>query len=92
MSVNKLEFNPENAARTQFIQDKIARAVLPFRENTEAALVVIALVRCARILLDLYPAKARGELLEVITLYLTGETPMVIDTPDLDTLTKFRKH
>lgn len=92
MSVNKLEFNAENAARTQFIQDKIARAVLPFRENTEAALVVIALVRCARILLDLYPAKARGELLEVITLYLTGETPMVIDTPDLDTLTKFRKH
>lgn len=92
MSVNKLEFNEENAARTQWIQDKIARAVLPFRENTEAAIVVLALIRCARILLDLYPKQARADLLEVIVLYLTGSTPAVIDTPDLSVLTKFQKH
>ncbi len=73
----KLEFNAENLERMAHVQTLIERAVLPFRENTEAAIVVFALIRVARFLLNLYPEKVRAELLEIISLYLKDEARVV---------------
>lgn len=59
--------------RMHFMQSEIAKAILPYRENTEAAIVVMALMRVARILLRLYPEPVRGELLSACVAYLQGK-------------------
>ena len=56
--------------RMAFIQREVEKAVIPYRENTEAAIVVGALMRVARILLDLYPEGLRAELVEAASAYL----------------------
>lgn len=88
--MSKLEFSKANVDRMVHVQEQIERAVLPFRENTEAAIVVLALMRVARKLLDLYSAKTRGELRDVIDLYLSGDAPAPIHTPTSRLLTKFK--
>ena len=72
-----LEFSAENLARMKHVQGKITRSILPFRENTEAALVILALVGCVKILLDLYNPAARGELVEVIIAFLGNDSRIV---------------
>lgn len=41
--------------------------------RVEAGIAAFACVRCARILLDLYPDTIRGELLEVVVAFLRRE-------------------
>lgn len=71
-----LDFNTEAGEQMRKVQAVITAAVIPFRENTEAAIVVFALVRCARILLSLYPEKVRLELVSVLCDFLENR-----DTP-----------
>lgn len=54
-----LKLKPDAGDRMKHIEGEIARAVLPYRENTEAFIVVCALVRVARLLLQRYPMKTR---------------------------------
>lgn len=65
---------PESKVRMRQVDVEVAKAVVQFRENTEAAIVVFALTRVAKQLLDKYPPNTRRTLLqEVIIPYLYGE-------------------
>src|SRR5688572_9491125 len=54
----------EDIERMIHVQHTIERAIMPFRENTEAAIVIMAMMRIARILLGLYPMNVRRALVE----------------------------
>lgn len=68
-----IEFKPEDFARMKNAQGEIVKAIVPYSENTEAALVIFALCRCAKIMLDLYPPAKRAALVEVIVGFLQGD-------------------
>jgi hypothetical protein len=55
------------------IQREVERVLLQYRENTEAAIVVSALMRCARILIRQYPERAQKDLLTVTIAFLRGD-------------------
>jgi hypothetical protein len=76
-----LEFNDERFTQMRAVQGEVVKALLPFRERTEAAIVVFALIRAARVMLRLYPKKTQVELLEAIVPYLEGKAEM----PDTST-------
>ncbi len=59
-----------DVGRMNAVQQEIEKAVIPFRENTEAAIVAAALVRVARKLIDLYHPEARRAVTEVTVAYL----------------------
>lgn len=73
----QLEFNAENLEQMQHVQRQITKAILPYRDNTEAALVILALVGAAKILLDLYNPQSRAELAEVITAHLVNDSRII---------------
>jgi hypothetical protein len=68
-----IEFKQADFDRMRHVQGEITKAVFPYRETVEAALVIFALCRCAKILLDLYPPAKRAVLAEVITGFLAGD-------------------
>lgn len=59
--------------QVNFLQREIEKAVLPYRENTEAALVIAALNRVSRILLRLYPEELQQQLILATVAYLKGQ-------------------
>lgn len=65
---------PGASEKLKHIDGVITKAVVPYRENTEAAIVAFSLIRVARILLRLYPKHAREVLVnEVIVPFLREE-------------------
>lgn len=71
-----LEFNNADAEQMKKVQAIVTSALMPFRHQVEAALVIFALVRCARILLNLYPEHVQRQLLGVLCDFLENrETP-----------------
>lgn len=74
-----IKFEQVDLERMLFVQAEIAKTILPYRQNTEASLVIFALVRCAKILLDLYPPETREQLAEVVIYFLRGGK----DNPEL---------
>jgi hypothetical protein len=65
---------PESAQQMKRIDNVVATTVKPFRGTTETAIIVFALVRVARMLLNLYPPNVQKELLQdVIVPFLHGE-------------------
>jgi len=90
-----LEFNAENLERMKHVQREVTKSILPYRENTEAALVVLALVGAVKILLDLYNPQARAELVEVIVAFLANDrraTPTIVDAESKGFLSRFLTH
>lgn len=89
-----LEFSAENLKRMKFVQREITRAILPYRENTEAALVILALVGAVKILLDLYNPNARAELVEVVVAFLANDkrAKTIVDPGAKSFLSKFLIH
>lgn len=89
-----LEFSSENLDRMKHVQAEIAKAILPYRENTEAALVILALVGAVKILLDLYNPNARAELSEVIVAFLVNDKrSRVVAAPETKSLlSRFLTH
>jgi hypothetical protein len=69
-----LQFREEDFDRMQEVQTRVVRTLLPFRENTEAGLIVFALVRCARTLLRCYPEETRKQLTRLCVDFLEGRT------------------
>ncbi len=69
-------FKPGDEDRMKHIENEIAREVVKYRENTETAIVVFALVRVARALLRKYRNKTtREQLLEDVAIpFLRGHT------------------
>lgn len=65
--------------RMNFLEAEITKAILPYRENTEAAIVVAALMRCARKLIDRYNPVAKKQLTEVTVAYLERRLVVVDD-------------
>lgn len=61
-----------DAERMDCLQREIEKAILPYRENTEAILVAGALLRVARILIRLYSPDLRAGLLQAAKAYLDG--------------------
>src|SRR5687768_13603940 len=70
--LEKLVAGPENAKRMKHMRTVIEKAVYPFRENTEAALVAGAAMQVARILIDLYPEPIKSQLREGAAAFLQG--------------------
>lgn len=74
MGLSEVLAKPDSVDRMKHIDTQVARAVAPFRENTEAMIVIFSLVRVARKLLDLYPPHTRLEIIQqVIVPHLEGE-------------------
>lgn len=71
-----LSFKTEDFERMKEIERALVQTLLPYRNDgrTEAMLVVFALIRSARVLLRLYPAKTQKQLRPVITAFLEGKT------------------
>lgn len=69
-----------DAERMTFIQTEIEKAILPYRENTEAVLVVGALMRVARILLGLYKPDLRQGFISACSAYLQGKQTLGEDS------------
>lgn len=67
-----IKFDDATFTAMKEVEAALTKAVLPFREKTEAALVAFALIRMARVLLRVYPPKVQKELLPVILTYLQG--------------------
>lgn len=65
-----LAFNDENFKQMARVENHVASVLAPYRANTEAALVVLALMRCARILLKLYPLEVKAVLVGLCCDYL----------------------
>jgi hypothetical protein len=81
MSVKQQILSGEAAERMQFIRAQVERTILPYRENTEAALVAGALVQIARVLFELYPEKTRTQLLTGAVAYLQRDNLEPQDSP-----------
>lgn len=62
------------------IEDAIINAVIPFKENTDPILCLLALVRCARVMLRAATKDAQRKLLPVLFAYLEGRTRLPGDT------------
>lgn len=71
------EFSMKDFDQLKRVEDAITKSIVPFRNNrTEAALVVMAALRVARQILELYPAPTRETLLPLLVAFLKGETQM----------------
>lgn len=64
----------ENVAIMRDMKRIIEKAVIPFRERVEAAIVAGACLQVAKTLLDLYPEGTREKLIEGGCLLLEGYT------------------
>lgn len=67
---NKSEPTIIDIEQMNHLQREITKAILPYRENTEAAIVAAALVRVARTMIDKYNPVAKRQLTEVSVAYL----------------------
>lgn len=78
--------------RMRFIETEVTKLVLPYRENTEAAIVIFALMNVARKLLRLYSKKSRDWILEDVCIPFMREAQRpgrLVDQPfDIKLLTK----
>lgn len=73
-SLTEILARPGSADRMRQIENEITKTVLPFKGNTEAMIVVFALIRVAGTLLDLYKPNTRKVIVEeVLTPKLHGE-------------------
>lgn len=70
----EIKFDDETFRAMKEVEAVLTRAVMPFREKTEAALVAFALIRMARVLVRVYPVKVQKDLLPAIMAYLQGST------------------
>lgn len=69
-----IKFDDETFRAMKEVEEVLTKAVMPFREKTEAALVAFALIRMTRVLLRVYPVKVQKELMPVVLTYLQGGT------------------
>lgn len=76
-----MEFSNEDHAQTARMQIEVAKALRPFARNTEAALAVSALLRCARTLIRRYPPERQMALVEAAQMYLEGRSPDEVVLP-----------
>jgi len=68
-----LQFRDVDVEVQRDVQAAIVKAVLPFRERVEAAIIVFALITAARTLLRLYPKQTQQELLDALVPFLEGK-------------------
>lgn len=76
-----MEFTGEDHAQVARIQLEVAKALRPFAHNTEAALAVAAVLRCARTLIRRYPPERQMALIEASQMYLEGRSPDEVVLP-----------
>lgn len=69
-----LSFRHEDEQQMKRIQREVVDVLLKYQGNTEAALPMFALVRCARVLLRKYPKHTQDALRKVLIDYLCGRT------------------
>lgn len=72
MGAPKITGGTEDTDRMDFIQREIERCVLQFRENTETAIILGALLRVARLLVSLYKPGIRNSLITDSVAYLNA--------------------
>lgn len=76
MGAPKVIGDAADTERMHFLQQEIEKALLPYRENTEAAIAILALIRVTRILLRQYPPPVQEEMFKAIGAYLAGKGTM----------------
>jgi hypothetical protein len=65
----------EQVKQMKAVREAVERAVLPFRENTEAAVIAGACAQVAKLLIQQYPQKAEAELLAGMVGFFRGANP-----------------
>jgi hypothetical protein len=65
-----LTFRQAEIEQMKRIENEVAGLLAKYRDNTEAGIVVFALVRCARTLLRLYPESTEQQLARVVADFL----------------------
>lgn len=68
-----LKFEQVDVEQMVRVQECVTAAVLPYRQNTEAALVIFALVRVARTLLRLYAPDVQTVIREQMVKFLNAD-------------------
>lgn len=69
-----VKFKQDDLDQVVKIQRELTAVCIKYRGNTEALLVVFALLRVARVLFFRYPTRARTDLVEqVITPFFNGD-------------------
>jgi hypothetical protein len=81
-----LKLDGSEGLRMQHIEVEVMKLLTPYRENTEAALVIFAILRIARSLLRLYSAQTQAQLLPVLVAFLEGKEPGTDAATNLITL------
>lgn len=75
-----VKFDEKDMRMVTELQAELTTVLLRANEQkVEAALAAFACCRCARILLDAYPADTRAALMEAIEPFLRGELAMDAD-------------
>jgi gluconate kinase len=80
----KLTGSLEDMQQMNKLQEVIEQAIIPYRDNTEAIVVVGALMRVARILLRLYKPDLRLGFQSAAVAYLQGKAT-IDEEPDNQT-------
>lgn len=68
-----LTFTPDDRKQMERIERQVSDTLRPYRQSTEGALVVFALLRIARVLLRLYPEPTQGQLIRLGVDFLEGQ-------------------
>jgi|SRR5215510_882422 len=86
-------FRQEDADQMKRMEQAIILALMPFKENTDPILGLLALIRCARVMLRAASTQAQKQLLPVVVTFLRGGmqpqgAPSLLWLP----VDEFRKH
>lgn len=69
-----ISFKDEDALAMKTVERAVVKTIMPYRERIEAALVIFALMRCARVLLRLYPPNTQKWILPLVIAFLEGKS------------------
>src|SRR5262245_49383169 len=67
------QFRQEDADQMKRMEQAIINALLPFKENTDPILGLLALMRCARVMLRAARADAQRQLMPVLIAFIRGD-------------------
>lgn len=80
-------YRPEDFEQMKAVERKLVDTLQPFTVNTPAALMVLTLIRCARLILRKCDRRDQKDLLPVLVAFLEGRTrqpgdPSLLWLPD----------
>lgn len=75
------QYRPEDFEQMKAVERKLVDTLQPFTANTPPVLMVLSLIRCARVILRKCGKADQKRLLPVLTAFLEGRTRQPGDSP-----------